>query len=509
MSDDQSQAADQPAEDTQAPLDLPEEWKPEPREWTWRDLFTAPMLAFKPKCMLISALTIIAMSLFAAGWAQIDSGDLGQAIDWIHTAIQAIIFSIGATFVAIFMKADLLDDEFLSFKEAAGQFKGRLKAAILVPAFLVIVLAGFNLLMYLAQLVGSIPLAGSLLYALLYPLGFLLMLFIILLGIGLALAIFVGPAVIAVRRHSWFDNVIDTFEAVGTKPHVLVASLIITTIMISVCSFVGFGAMGKIKEYPTVNNEIAIVEAKSEVLNGTFWSAANIPTKPSKLPLLEYLAPVSGSFTLPNLNPKAVITVKDEEGKEIGGWYSFTGGVLTFWKLLITGAILGYLFNIFVSGGLLTYLNIREDDYWDDEDLEDLDKLAKELEEEAKRDAEAAEAASKSTESTTEQTDEHTETAKADSADDSKEGAVEATDNSKKDENAQLNDDNNEEEEEKKTEPEDSSQEEHAEVDENKEEQADSENDNKEEAKTEDAETSNTESDSDEEKNEDGEKKDV
>ena len=33
---------------------------------------------------------------------------------------------------------------------------------------------------------------------------------------------------------------------------------------------------------------------------------------------------------------------------------------------------------------MLTYLYVREDDYWDDEDLEDLDKLAKELEEEAK-----------------------------------------------------------------------------------------------------------------------------
>ena len=38
---------------------------------------------------------------------------------------------------------------------------------------------------------------------------------------------------------------------------------------------------------------------------------------------------------------------------------------------------------------MMTYLFVREDDYWDDSDPEDFDKLAKELEEEA-RQAEAA-----------------------------------------------------------------------------------------------------------------------
>ena len=41
---------------------LVEEWKPEPRQWTWKDLFTAPMLAFKPKCMLVSVVTLVAIA---------------------------------------------------------------------------------------------------------------------------------------------------------------------------------------------------------------------------------------------------------------------------------------------------------------------------------------------------------------------------------------------------------------------------------------------------------------
>jgi hypothetical protein len=49
--------------------------------------------------------------------------------------------------------------------------------------------------------------------------------------------------------------------------------------------------------------------------------------------------------------------------------------------------------NLLLAGGMVSYLVVREDDYWDDEDLEDLDKLAKELEEEAKREEAALAAA--------------------------------------------------------------------------------------------------------------------
>ena len=68
----------------------------------------------------------------------------------------------------------------------------------------------------------------------------------------------------------------------------------------------------------------------------------------------------------------------------------FTGLITGGWKILITALISGYVVNVFLAGGMLTYLSVREDDYWDDEDLEDLDQLAKELEEEAKREEEKA-----------------------------------------------------------------------------------------------------------------------
>ena len=67
-------------------------------------------------------------------------------------------------------------------------------------------------------------------------------------------------------------------------------------------------------------------------------------------------------------------------------YYNVTGPVTGLWQCLIEAMLLGYVLNLFISGGMLTYLVVREDDYWDDENLEDLDKLAKELEEEAKRD---------------------------------------------------------------------------------------------------------------------------
>src|SRR3954471_18161936 len=79
------------------------EWKPEPRQWTWKDLFTAPMLAFKPKCMLISALTLLAIGLWNSLFNTF--GDklpavVGELVQWLWLTVGLVIFSLGATLVA-------------------------------------------------------------------------------------------------------------------------------------------------------------------------------------------------------------------------------------------------------------------------------------------------------------------------------------------------------------------------------------------------------------------------
>src|SRR3954464_9997553 len=88
----------------------PQEWKPEPRQWTWKDLFTAPMLAFKPKCMLISAITLIALGAwwwwfdsFAHNFLVHDGEQIWfylTAFVWI--AVSLVVFSLGATLVSVF-----------------------------------------------------------------------------------------------------------------------------------------------------------------------------------------------------------------------------------------------------------------------------------------------------------------------------------------------------------------------------------------------------------------------
>jgi hypothetical protein len=78
---------------------------------------------------------------------------------------------------------------------------------------------------------------------------------------------------------------------------------------------------------------------------------------------------------------------------EVGGYYKYGTGLATgILQSLFVLLVSGYAINVLLAGGMLTYLNVREDDYWDDEDLEDLDALAKELEEEAKQAAAEAEA---------------------------------------------------------------------------------------------------------------------
>lgn len=396
-----SQTSDKPAGDQ-----APEEWKPEPRQWTWKDVFTAPMLAFKPKCMLVTAITAV----FLSYWFHCEpmAADFGAKADFIDpligfvwNTIALVVFSLAATLVAVFMKADLLDDEFLSFGEALAQYKKRLAPAILVPLFLMGLLGGFHLLLAGGTLVASIPYAGPTLYALFYPLAFLLGLFVVLLAIAVGLSVFVFPSIIAIRKHGWFDNVVDTFEAVGTKPHVLVGSGVLVGILMLISLAIGFGAMHQLRDSVAVmpGQGLQATEARADGIVGE-------ALKPVPRDELVRSASAMGKTLLPTIPRRPrdrVVTGYDypiyRSGDSVGdtgsrsavgdssGYYKVTGAVTGGWKTLISALIVGYCLNLFIGGGMLTYLVVREDDYWDDEDLEDLDKLAKELEEEAKQEA--------------------------------------------------------------------------------------------------------------------------
>jgi hypothetical protein len=372
------------ASTTSAPEPAPEEWKPEPRKWVWKDLFTAPMLAFKPKCMLVSAFTIALLTAFGWAWGAllgIKTGDwstvadlyvVGPVLTYIGWIIKGIIFSLGATFVAVFMKADLLDDEFLSLGEAIGQFKKRVVPAIMVPTFLVTTVCGFLLLIYLGMLLCSIPYVGSIFYMLLYPFAYLLALLTVLVAVAVTLSYFLYPSIVAIRKHGWFDNVIDTFEAVGTKPHVVVLNIVLTKVLLTVALLIAFGGVILLSAYQGVGEvpgrEVARVD------NASTGIAYNVIVEP----LLAGLGMGNGFLPITAM----------AEGSGYHAW--FTGLVTSFWKIPLFILFIGYAFNVWVAGGMLTYLTVREDDYWDDEDLEDLDKLAKELEEEAKAEAAAA-----------------------------------------------------------------------------------------------------------------------
>ncbi len=363
-----------------------DEWKPEPRQWTWKDLFTAPMLAFKPKCMIISALTLLGITAWMWTCDEYlnfsDSGAIAQSVmEWVQYTVAIIIFSLGASLVAVFLKADLLDDEFLSLSEALAQYKTRILPAVLVPLFLMCLMAGVYLgLVYLPVVASSIEIVGPLFYAILYPLIFLFSLFVIILTIAVWLSVFVFPAIIAIRKHGWFDNVVDTIEAVGTKPHVLFGSLILSGVMMTVCLYIGLGSIAQLKDQsrylPASFKEAVLTTEKGA---SDFYASAMLNKVDQHV-----LRHVPFADTVSN-NPHHKINVF--AGKSENWFYNnFTGPVAGIWQIILQALILGYVLNLFISGGMLTYLVVREDDYWDDEDLEDLDKLAKELEEEAKRD---------------------------------------------------------------------------------------------------------------------------
>ncbi len=371
-----------------------EEWKPEPRQWTWKDLFTAPMLAFKPKCMLVSAVTLAAI----AAWMWIFDSQIMDTpphypwlipvLEWVWYTVALVIFSLGASLVAVFLKADLLDDEFLSFGEALQQYKGRVVPAVLVPLFLMGLLAGVNLaLVYIPVLFCSIPYVGPSIYALLYPLGFLFALFVVLLGIAIWLSVFVFPAIVAIRKHGWFDNVVDTIEAVGTKPHVLAASLALTLVMMFFAFRIGVAGINHLKEQRLVLPDAVGTAQQSTESRASEFYADDVLEQFDRLIVRKFDSHRLRSVFAPYNFWGDAHLADMPHGVDYNQYYHLvTGPVTGVWQCLIEALILGYVLNLFVSGGMLTYLVVREDDYWDDEDLEDLDKLAKELEEEAKRD---------------------------------------------------------------------------------------------------------------------------
>lgn len=360
----------------------PTEWKPEPRQWTWKDLFTAPMLAFKPKCMAVSALTLVVLGLWAHLFGVL-SPNLGPWFWPVASGfllVGLVLFGLGATLVAVFMKADLLDDEFLSFGEALGQFKSRIVAAMLVPVFLAVLVAAVHgLLVWFPMFIGSIPYAGGLIYGLLYPLGFFAAVFAILLAIAVVFSMFVFPAIVAVRRHGWFDNVVDTIEAVGTRPHILVASLALTGVFIWFSYTLCVNAGGYLRDVASAQPTWGAESGRSD--------PTRVEDRAQEISVraLRWVDPTAAGKTFmgEQMEMRGFFGGPRQETDSFYRWGS--GLVAGFWQTLIGALVLGYCLNLFIGGGMLTYLVVREDDYWDDEDLEDLDKLAKELEDEAKR----------------------------------------------------------------------------------------------------------------------------
>jgi hypothetical protein len=377
-----------------ASIAAPEEWKPEARQWSWKDLFTAPMLAFKPKCMVISAITLTVIAAWM--WAlpnvemtfDLHSPVLLSFLGWLWTTIGVVLFSFGATLVAIFLKADLLDDEFLSFSEALQQFKGRIIPAVLVPLFLMSLYGCvYLILVYLPVLVSHTPYVGATCYAVFYPILYLLSLFTTLLGIAIWLSIFVFPSIISIRKHGWFDNVVDTIEAVGTKPHVLAASLALTLIMVFFAYRIGLQGINQLKEQYRVMPDVGMSVQTTESHAYEFGSFKLLENFDHYILDKADEHQLRGTFSRYYLWEGNLAFVPRSYSDDPSWYKDVTGPITGVWQTIIEAAILGYVLNLFISGGMLTYLIVREDDYWDDENLEDLDQLAKELEEEAKRDS--------------------------------------------------------------------------------------------------------------------------
>ena len=142
--------------------------------------------------------------------------------------------------------------------------------------------------------------------------------------------------------------------------------------------------MGAIEGLSTVAKNLPSFATGNQVeqvdkVGSTFRTAWLRPLEVTALPLL---APERSD------DSKSIeqMVARDEANNYSGFVKWGPGLVVAGWQTLIVALLVGYCLNLAIASGMLTYLWVREDDYWDEEDLQDLDQLAKELEEEAKRD---------------------------------------------------------------------------------------------------------------------------
>lgn len=405
--------------------DAPAAWEPEPREWTWMDIFKAPMIACKVRCMIISVATIAAIGLVGYLFKQIpaeamNTAIIGPVLSALSCIIPCIIFGLGGTLVAILIKTELLDDDYPTIKEALAQYKGRILAATMVPLFLIGTLKGMHLGAYLYDLLCSIPYIGGVLYFASIP-SFFIWLLITFFSIGVLLSMFVFPAIVAIRKHGWFDNVIDTLEAVGTKPHKVVGSIIVTIILVHVCCGIGILALHSTKTLALSKNlpgtEVAAVETRATEIMAKFIPEQVTGVMSIVTNFQQSLSSYAG------IKPPENASIEKED---ITPFHTYVTGLITgVFQTVLVFLIAGYGLNIIIAGGMLSYLHVREDDYWDDEDLADLEKLAKELEAEALKDQgeTQAVAAEKKTDAATENVE--TAEEKADNAEEQAEDSEE------------------------------------------------------------------------------------
>jgi hypothetical protein len=374
-------------------------WQPEPRQWTWSDLFHAPILALKLTPMALSFFTILAMlaALYYLRKFGISADDnFGDAFSarllWsLKAAFTMGIFTFGGTFVAIFIKADIVNNEVITFNEACHRFAKRWVSAIKVPLMLLIGLLAIICFTWSILLVCSLPYVGSLIISVLYPVGFILLLLIKLMFIGVVLSLFLLPAILSIRKPQGVsDTVMDLVEVVGGRPQVVIASLLVTWLMMVVFYLIPMQALRSVESFVPLlpGNEVAQVEDRSnfirdtglrdrahggeEVVAGGRGQDYGIPDID---PMPELTARVSQWLPLPGALQSALDSIwqKPDVGKAYAKtkYHDYTGTIIGAWKLIIASFVFGYLLNIFIAAGMLTYLNVREDDYGDDDDREE------------------------------------------------------------------------------------------------------------------------------------------
>ena len=345
----------------------------------WRDMFKAPRLAISTgKRLVLQALGLMVgylgylvltyLAYYVAGQSLTDTwsffglfpfydfefGSWISAIIWILGILFWVVcWMLFSTAVAKVTFEELRGDQFYSTKEALHFMKGRLSAVLFSALTLFLLLVFLVICGAVLGLVGKIPVAGELIFALSYGIPiFVVAIFSVFVAFVFFISFILTPAVVGCLKSDTFTTVLHYFQTVWNQPGRFFGYSAVIVVLAKIGVFVlGYFVM---RTFQLVNWACGLT--MGDKLENIFQAAAAYLPLPNVLDFFTTLYPGSSiSYQLIATSPGAGLGVTE----------SIAAFLLGITLVVIFFFVLGYGLAILTCGQTLSFVityKLREDE---------------------------------------------------------------------------------------------------------------------------------------------------